>query len=441
MISTMSRISIIIPAFNQARFLGQAIESALGQAGAEVEVIVVDDGSTDDTPSVIARYQTAPGFKSIRQPNAGLPAARNRGLAEATGEYLCFLDSDDYFAPEKCNRQAALLEAKPQLGFVYCDITTVDETGAPKPDQISIGQVQRTLTGDIFPALIVGGYFPPHTVMIRKKVLDVVGPFDPALGGHADYDLWLRVAAEFQAEYMDEKLAFYRDWGASMSKNREHMNETRVRTLQKIARLHPELAGIGLHQLQADSEKLFLANQRLNGELIQALVRSTPLSAQNDRDQVYSLLVNLAAARLMQGQKDQSAIWDVVLEGQPTKALLLQPPIEMVFDIPTGAAGVFATHIAMHPDVWLKEDSGPCEFQVQIDRRLALAAVLDPTHLATDRHWHGINLEVPASPRGNHQISIRTRSPNGANMFRWALWRNPRFAWQSIAGAEAPAAA
>jgi glycosyltransferase involved in cell wall biosynthesis len=110
MISTMSRISIIIPAFNQARFLGQAIESALGQAGAEVEVIVVDDGSTDDTPSVIARYQTAPGFKSIRQPNAGLPAARNRGLAEATGEYLCFLDSDDYFAPEKCNRQAALLE-------------------------------------------------------------------------------------------------------------------------------------------------------------------------------------------------------------------------------------------------------------------------------------------------------------------------------------------
>jgi hypothetical protein len=91
--------------------------------------------------------------------------------------------------------------------------------------------------------------------------------------------------------------------------------------------------------------------------------------------------------------------------------------------------------------VWLKEDSGPCEFQVQIDRRLALATVLDPTHLATDRHWHGINLEVPASPRGNHQISIRTRSPNGANMFRWALWRNPRFAWQSIAGAEAPAAA
>ena len=429
----MKRISIIIPAYNQAAFLGQAIDSALGQANADVEVIVVDDGSTDETPAVIARYEGNPRFQSIRQPNAGLPATRNRGLAAATGEYICFLDSDDFFAPDKCAKQAALLDARPELGFVYCDITIVDQASQPKPDQPSINQIQRTLSGNIFPALMMGGYFPPHTVMIRKTVLEAVGAFDPALGGHADYDLWLRAAAVHPAAFLDEKLAFYRDWGNSMSKNREHMDETRLGTLRKIARLHPELAGDALHQLQKDSEKNFSVNQRLHWELTQALVRtaSAPAATGMENDQNYSMMLNLAASQLTQGNADQRAIWDVTMHGQYGKSLMLQPPVEICFTAPNSCCGVFTADIALHPDVWDKPESGACEFQVQIDRRIALAIVLDPIRLPGDRRWHPVRVEVPPSPGGNHQIFLRTRSPNGSNAFRWALWRNPVFSWRS----------
>ena len=237
----MSKVSIIIPAYNQARFLGQAIASALGQEQAEVEVIVVDDGSTDDTPAVVASFADNPNLKSIRQPNTGLPGARNRGLAEATGDYVCFLDSDDYYAPAKAARQARMLDENPALGFVYCDIITVDPSGQPLPDQFSIGRLSRPLSGNIFQSLMEGGYFPPHAVMIRRGILAELGGFDPALGGHADYELWLRVSgAGHPPCYQDEPLAFYRTHPDSMSKDGLHMQETRVATFAKIARLHPD---------------------------------------------------------------------------------------------------------------------------------------------------------------------------------------------------------
>ena len=259
----MSKISIIIPAYNQARFLDRAIASALGQINADVEVVVIDDGSTDDTPAVIARHQAEPRLKAVRQPNAGLGAARNRGLAESTGEYVCFLDADDFYSPDKCVKQAAALDGNPELGFVYCDFTTVDENGVPRPTQGSVHNVQRTLSGNIFPALSQSGYFPPHTVMIRRSVLDAVGHFDLELGGNADYDLWLRAAAEHRALYLDEKLASYREHGDSMSKDGDHMSRSRVGTLRKISRLHPNLVGDALQQLQQSNEDLFHANEFL----------------------------------------------------------------------------------------------------------------------------------------------------------------------------------
>ena len=97
----MSKVSIIIPAYNQAHYLPDAINSALEQSHPDVEVIVVDDGSTDHTPEVTAEYADRPNIKLIRQANAGLSGARNRGFSEASGDYVCFLDSDDYFSSDK----------------------------------------------------------------------------------------------------------------------------------------------------------------------------------------------------------------------------------------------------------------------------------------------------------------------------------------------------
>ena len=430
----MSKISIIIPAYNQAQFLERAIDSALGQQGVEVEVIVVNDGSTDDTPAVMSRHAADPRFKGIHQANVGLAGARNRGISEATGEYVCFLDADDFYAPDKCAKQAAMLDADPELGFVYCDFTAVDVEGTPHKEQPSVSHIQRNLSGNIFPALSQSGYFPPHTVMIRRRVLDAVGHFDPELGGNADYDLWLRASAGHRAVYLDEKLASYRDYGDSMSKDGDHMTRTRIGALRKISRLHPDLVGDALNQLQQSNEDLFHANQFLRKACDEA---AAPLARGgtviHDGNQVHALMKHLGQSRLTQGQADQRAVWDVIIDGQPCKALLLQPPVEIAFEIPTGEPGVFTAQIALHPDVWGKPDAGACEFQVQIDRRLALAMVLDPTSLIGDRRWHNLRLEIPASPRGNHQISLRTRSPNGNNSFRWALWRQPSFIWNAPA--------
>src|SRR5712672_3063531 len=125
----MPKVSIIIPAYNQARFLGVAIESALRQTFSDLEVIVIDDGSTDQTRQVAAGFGDR--IRYIHQDNTGLPGARNRGIRESSGEYLCFLDSDDFYHPDKLQRQVELLDADPEIGFVYCDIVTTDEAGQP----------------------------------------------------------------------------------------------------------------------------------------------------------------------------------------------------------------------------------------------------------------------------------------------------------------------
>ena len=207
----MPRVSIIIPAYNQARFLAKAIESALGQTHSDLEVIVVDDGSPDNTAEVAARFDGSQNFKYVRQANTGAAGARNRGIRESTGDYLCFLDADDYYVPEKVARQAAQLDADPSLGWVYCDFTTVDQAGRPIDEQAPIAKHERQLDGDLFGSLMLSGYFPPHVVMIRRAVLDRVGLWEQEFGGHMDYELWLRVAgAGFNAGFIPEPLAVYR---------------------------------------------------------------------------------------------------------------------------------------------------------------------------------------------------------------------------------------
>src|ERR1017187_2348151 len=312
--SLNSKVSIIIPMFNQAQYVAQAIESALGQNHRNVEVIAVDDGSTDNTPAVAAQFTGRPNFKYIRQENTGLPGARNRGLPEATGDYACFLDSDDYFSPDKTARQAQLLDENPELGFVYCDIVTVDPAGQPAAEQFSIGKISRVLSGNIFQSLMLGGYFPPHTVMIRRSILSELGGFDPELGGHADYDLWLRMSgAGHKTCYQDEPLAFYQIHPDSMSKDGQHMNETRVATFRKIARLHPDAFAESLNHLQQKAQDYFQANQLLRDSTTQSFDGVSPekqSAAGTAASQTYAFLPHLSEAKLLKGKPDQTAIWE-----------------------------------------------------------------------------------------------------------------------------------
>lgn len=424
----MKTVSIIIPAYNQAQYLAQTIESALGQTYAAVEVVVVDDGSPDSTPEVAARFQGRPNFRYIRQENTGLGGARNRGIRESTGEYLCFLDADDYFHPEKVARQVALLEADASLGFSYCDIVTVDEKGRALENQFSVAQAGRELSGDIFPSLMLGGYFPPHTVMIRRMIVEALGGFDRELGGHADYDLWLRAAAAGHAAvFVAEPLAYYRTHGDSMSKDGLHMDRTKLETFRKLAEQYPEKLASALFKLQQVHGELFSANQWLrqaaeNGGLVSA----GPAAQRSEDAERFPFIRDLAKARRLKGRADQVAVWDAHLDGRQDRVIWMQPPMELVFTVPTGARGRFETAVCVHPEAWEKPNAGGCQFQVCIDGRTVLACAVDPVKILSDRRWHEIVIDVPESDKGQHLISLEV-TPIGSLHYRWGAWRAPCF--------------
>ncbi len=184
-----SLTSVIIPTHNGARHLGEAIDSALAQTHPAVEVIVVDDGSADDTPAVAARYGDRIRF--LRQENRGVSAARNAGLGAARGVYVSFLDHDDRLLPEKLARQAAVLDAHPEVGVVYTGWWFIDEQGHRLP---ATGWTRSE--GDLLPDLLRldSPIFMP-AIAVRRALVDAVGGFDERLRRSEDWDLWLRLSA------------------------------------------------------------------------------------------------------------------------------------------------------------------------------------------------------------------------------------------------------
>ena len=180
-------VSIIVPCHNGARFLAEALDSALAQTHPAIEVIVVDDGSIDDTPAVLGRY--AGRVRVLRQPNRGPSAARNAALEVARGDYVAFLDADDRFLHEKIARQAALLDARPDIGLVYSDWRFIDEDGRVLP-----GEGRPRGEGDLLPALLLGNPIHPLAAVVRRALLAEVGGFDESLRGCEEWDLFLRLS-------------------------------------------------------------------------------------------------------------------------------------------------------------------------------------------------------------------------------------------------------
>lgn len=184
------RVSIIIPTYNRANFLGEAVASALGQDYQDIEVIVIDDGSTDETKAVLATFQDR-RLVCVDQENAGRSRARNRAIAMARGEYITFLDSDDYYLPSKVGTQVAFLDANPQFGMAYMSGFCVDD------DRLSHHNTYRaSLTGKLYAQI---AFFRPLTitlpnVMVRREILEQVGGFDEAMQRFEDTDMWRRIS-------------------------------------------------------------------------------------------------------------------------------------------------------------------------------------------------------------------------------------------------------
>jgi glycosyltransferase involved in cell wall biosynthesis len=208
----MMSVSVIIPVYNHARFLPEAVESALAQTLAPREVIVVDDGSTDDTPEVLDRYKDR--VRILRQINQGVSAARNTGAANSDGEYLAFLDADDVWAQRKLELQARQFAADPDLGLVHCGVVEIDSAGRrlnTRADGMS-GWVAREMLLFRRPVILGGG----SGAMIPLKVFQEVGGFDARLSTSADWDLYYRIASRWRVGFVDEPLLQYRLHGSNM---------------------------------------------------------------------------------------------------------------------------------------------------------------------------------------------------------------------------------
>ena len=230
----MPEFSVIIPCYKQAHLLPKAIESALEQArDVDLEVIVVDDGSPDDASEVASRYA---GVTVIRQANAGLCAARNRGIQSSTGRFLLFLDSDDYLRPGMLAAAARGFARGDEIAVVHGYADVVDEGG----EKIIGESGGQDLSGDAFHSLLRSSFGPPVTFIVRREVLDRVGLFDVSLRSCEDWDLWLRVAGAGGKFWLAPDMrSAYRVVPGSMSKNVETMWRTGSTVLRKHAQLHP----------------------------------------------------------------------------------------------------------------------------------------------------------------------------------------------------------
>jgi glycosyltransferase involved in cell wall biosynthesis len=205
-------VSAIITTYNYARFLPNAIEGALAQTYPQVEVVVIDDGSTDETAEVAARYRDQ-GVRYVYQRNAGAAAARNRGLAETIGPLVAFCDADDAWLPDKLTRQYAHLARHPQVGLVTAHAYACDESMKPS-------SVVHAAKGDsryVFESLLVRNIvLNPTCVLGRREVFDEIGGFSD-LPLWEDWDTWLKVAKRHPIGFVDAPVALVRRHDASLS--------------------------------------------------------------------------------------------------------------------------------------------------------------------------------------------------------------------------------
>lgn len=204
-------VSVVMAAKNYARFLPEAIESVRSQTFTDWELVIVDDGSTDDTPAAVKPYLADPRMKYVRSDRLGQSRAKNLGLRLSRGAFIAFLDADDAWMPTKLEKQVAAF--RPEVGVVFCGRELMDESGTaiPRPP------APPPPTGRVLDAMFVQNFVCFSSAMVRRSVFDHVGAFDPGLALAIDYDLWLRVARHYEFAYVPEPLVRYRTGHGNLS--------------------------------------------------------------------------------------------------------------------------------------------------------------------------------------------------------------------------------
>ncbi len=224
----MPKVTVVIPAYNAMAYLPQTLDSVLKQTFSDFEVLIINDGSTDNIMQWASEI-TDSRIKLISQLNQGVSVARNTGIENAQGEYIVFLDADDLWEPTKLEKQVCCLDNKPEVGLVYTWTLLVDENGKPTGVRYN-----SELEGDVWQQILVGDIVcSGSSAMVRRSCFEVVGVFDPDLSSAADFDMWTRIAAHYPFTVIKEYLLYYRQSSTSMSKNHLKMMQDLRITFEK----------------------------------------------------------------------------------------------------------------------------------------------------------------------------------------------------------------
>jgi glycosyltransferase involved in cell wall biosynthesis len=209
------KVSVIIPNYNYGRFLSGAIESVMAQTYSNIEIIVVNNGSTDDSLRILSKYSDE--ITVVNQANLGQSGARNSGLLKSKGEYIAFLDADDYWNPNKIEKQIRIL--RPETQLVYCGITKIsdnkDESSVLVAPQFR-GDCRKYFMEKPGVSIVLSG---ESTVLFSRNLLEKVGVFDENLNQCAGWDFFRRCADFTEFDFVDEPLSYYRVHSANMSKS------------------------------------------------------------------------------------------------------------------------------------------------------------------------------------------------------------------------------
>ncbi len=227
-------VSVIIPVYNGAKTLMKTLGSLQAQTFQDFEVVVINDGSTDETVSLLTEVDD-PKIHVFSYENGGLPTARNRGIERARGEFLTFLDADDCWDQHKLQDQLEALRNAPEAGVVYSGTAFIDES-----DRLLFARDEAYASGDIYPQLLIRNFISSGSnILLRREVAEAVGGFDPTLKSVEDWDYYLRLAAKVPFAVVPKLQIFYRQSSSSMTANLSVMESASLRVIERAFRQAP----------------------------------------------------------------------------------------------------------------------------------------------------------------------------------------------------------
>lgn len=235
-------VSVIIPTYNRRHTLDASIESVLVQTYANFEILLIDDGSTDDTSTLVQGLRDE-RIRYVRLEHSGLPSvARNAGIRRARGKYLAFLDSDDLWVEDKLHKQVCYMESNPELALTYTNLYSFesDPNDCKKSPML---KPEKTLSGYVFYKLYAHQLIPNSTVMVQTNVVSKIGLLreDRALKANEDYEYWLRIAYQYPIGYIDLPLTKYRQHSGGISKAQVEHFQSKLYLIDLIDKQFPSV--------------------------------------------------------------------------------------------------------------------------------------------------------------------------------------------------------